>query len=255
MVLLAGVAGALLGYGQHLWHARYREQLEAVYQREFYAAMDGAEQLQLALGKAMAATSGEQERTLLLEAWSRASQSREAMGRLPLPAASMDRTGKFLSQAGDYARSLAQQRAAGRPLSPHQRSTLARLERETSLLNRRLHALASSLRGRRHPWTALAARPAPPTTGRTARAAGGAPDQIQAFRSMEERLARLPALNYDGPFSDHLEEVRPRGLPPRRVGPDQARRVAEGLLAPLGSYRARGRADTVGGACPPTRSC
>ncbi len=250
-LLVAGLALGLWAYGQRQWHLRYRQQLEAVYQREFHAALDASEQMQLALGKAMAAASGEQEVTLLLDAWGRAAQAQEALGRLPFPPGTVTRTSKFLAQVGDYARSLAQQRAGGRPLSPAQLSTLARLEDEASLLNRHLHALQSSLRGRLHPWTTLAARQAPaPTAGRAARAAGGPPDQIQAFRSMEERLARLPALNYDGPLSDHLEEVKPRGLPPGRVEAAAARRTAERFLAPLGRYRARGETASVGGRLP-----
>lgn len=247
----------LLAAGAFVWGSFQRQSggvirnaLEASYQRDFYNLIDQSELIQTGLGKALAATTPGQQAALLTEIWSRAGQAQDAVTHLPVTRTDLTATRKFFAQMGDYARTLAQDAADGRPLTGEERKRLSGFEDEMARVTRRLHGLRPSLTAPRFRWTDALVRgttiPRKPEVGN--RPAG----DMQALSEMNERLSRLPSLIYDGPFSDHLEEVKPKGLTGEPVDARRAEEIARRFadLSEGTRYETAGRPRPVAGRMP-----
>ncbi len=249
----------LLAAGAFVWGSFQRQSggvirnaLEAAYQRDFYDLIDQSEQIHTGLGKTLAATTPGRQAALLTEIWFRASRAQESVANLPVTRADLTATRKFFAQMGDYANSLAQDAADGRPLSQKDRERLSRFEEEMARVTGRLHGLRAGLTPPRFRWTDALARgttvPRKPEAGARRAAAG----DMQALSEMNERLSRMPSLIYNGPFSDHLEEVRPKGLTGDPIDARQAEEIARRFAdLPEGTtFVADGRARPVAGRIP-----
>lgn len=246
---LVAAAALVWGLSQRQAAGLVRHALEASYQQDFYDLLDQSEQLQAILGKTLAANTAGEQTALLTEVWFRASMAQEAISRLPIREPDLSATRKFLMQMADYARSLARRTAEGRTLDDREAARLSRFEDEAARLGGRLHALRPRLTPPRFQWTSLLAGARPPRTPGRQTVAGR---DLQAFGDVNERLRRLPALIYDGPYSDHLEEVKPRGLSGPAIDAGQAARLALRFNDPAGTagYRVEGRPRPVFGRLP-----
>lgn len=229
-----------------------RNALEAAYQRDFYNLIDQSEMIATGLGKVLAATTPGQQAALLTEIWSRAGQAQDAVAHLPVTRTDLTATRKFYAQMGDYARTLAQDAADGRPLTGEERKRLSGFEDEMARVTRRLHGLRPSLTPPRFRWTdALVRGTAMPRKPEAGGRGAGAGD-MQALSEMNERLSRLPSLIYDGPFSDHLEEVKPKGLTGEPIDARRAEEIARRFAdLPEGArFETTGRPRPVAGRMP-----
>lgn len=251
--LLVAAAALIWGAGMRAARDRYQASLEAVYQRSFYDLIDQVEQLQVVTGKALTAASTEQQIAHLSEIWFRAGAAQDALSRLPLEGINTSASRKFLAQMGDYANTLLRDRARGGELGAQERRQLARFEAETARLSRQLHGLESRLAGRGFRWASVVGTRGARGTGiAQPRPVRGAASDLNAFSTMEERLQKLPALIYDGPFSDHREKERPRGLTGGLVTREQAVDIARRFVdLPAGAvYQPAGRPRDTSGRIP-----
>lgn len=249
--LLIAVSGVLWGMSQRESQARSRNFLEAVYQRQFYNLIDQTEQLEVTVGKAVVSSTTGQQAAYLTEAWMRASQAQESLSHLPLRRQNQATTVKFLSQLGDYARVLAREAADGKELSRDQLERLESFEKEMARISGDLHALRTQLSPERFRWTAslssppkLPREPDVPTQTES--------DEFQAFTDIEERLRQFPTLIYDGPFSDHLEEIEPKGVTGGQIEAEAANDAARRFMdtEDPSNYRALGDPRRVEGRIP-----
>lgn len=248
--LLVAIAAVIWGVGMREARNRYQAALEAGYQRAFYDLIDQVEQLQVVTGKALTAASAEQQIAHLAEIGFRAGAAQDALSRLPLKGINTSASRKFLAQMGDYANTLIRDRARGRELGAQERQQLARFEVETARLSRQLHGLESRLAGRGFRWAIATTTGIGRGTGMAQpRPVPGTASDLNAFSTMEERMQKLPALIYDGPFSDHREKERPRGLTGAPVSRERAAEIARRFVdLPAGAvYQPAGRPrDTSG---------
>lgn len=233
--LIAVVAALVLLAGWGFWERQnriaYVNALEANAQLEFYNVLTRVEEAEVALAKALVAASPRQQVFYLTEVWNEATDAQDSLSQLPIPNLNLSATRKFLAQLGDYCLSLARKTAGGGSLTVTDRNNLSRLQAQLGEFGRRLHALETRLTQRNFRWASMAtpagrALPAPPPRGSTASAAVG-PEDLSDLGNLERQIQEMPSLTYDGPFSDHLLRVTPKGLTGARI--DRATAEAKAL--------------------------
>lgn len=213
-VLLLAATGSLgWGAGQRREAAILKANLESERRQAFHQLLGNVERLETLLSKAVVAGTPEQQTILLMQAWREANEARVALAGLPLAQLSLERTSRFLAQAGDFTYSLVRQNSRGESLRPDQRDKLAGLERQAASLNGDLHRMLRELDREGFAWSDV-------RFGPNGRETTPAAETAQKPASLiEARMAGFPTLTYDGPFSDHVERKAGQGPPKAVPGP------------------------------------
>jgi len=232
LLALALIVTAAWGYWERSQRQELIYALEGDYQRAFYDLLNSVEQMDVLLAKATASNSPRHNILYLTDAWNEAFTAQSSMSQLPFRDLNLSSSRKFLMQAGDYCYSLARQEAEGKPLNDSQQAELQRIRNEVANLNTTLKDTAVKLADRGYLWT--------DGMNNSSRAvAVAAADEFKGMMDLEKQMAELPSMVYDGPFSDHLLLMEPRGITGRKVAVDQAREKALAALSlpDKGSYR------------------
>ncbi|WP_258360830.1 germination protein YpeB [Moorella sulfitireducens (nom. illeg.)] len=224
----------LLAVGWGLWERTNRLTLanavEAGGQRDFYNLLSYVEQAQVSMGKSLASSSPRQQAVHLTEAWNQAAAAQLSLSQLPTPGIKPINTSKFLSQTSDYSNYLAQKLARGEEITPQEREQLVRLRDEMKRLAADLRQAESQVASKNLRWSSFYSVQMPQplkTIARLAVPAEARPGPLDGFVNADRRLQTLPSLNYDGPFSDHLEKPRPLGLKGSEIAQAEAERRAQ----------------------------
>ncbi|MDN5361934.1 MAG: spore germination protein [Moorella sp. (in: firmicutes)] len=223
----------LVAVGWGLWERANRLTLanavEAGGQRDFYNLLNYVEQAQVSMGKSLASSSPRQQAVHLTEAWNQAAAAQNSLSQLPTPGFKPVNTSKFLSQTSDYNNYLAQKLARGEEMTPQEWQQLANLKAEMERLAASLHQTEGQVAGKALRWSSFygTRMPAlPRTIARLAVPAQASPGPLDGFINTDRHLQTLPSLNYDGPFSSHLEKQQPLGLGGGEVAQAEAERRA-----------------------------
>ena len=219
--LLAIAAVGYWGYLQHSARDAMRIQVGNTYQRAFFNTTDHVRNLEAMLAKGLVAADRQQDIDLFTDIWQQSNAALDNISQLPVSDVLLGRTAKFLTQVGDYSRTMVRKTAEGETVDEEDWQTMSRLYRQSSVLNRELQAINDNVTNGRFDFYKLAEEASRKlgTTGRDLANAN--------FSTINKHMQDYPSLIYDGPFSDHLERVKPRGLPDDNVNQAQARAEAE----------------------------
>lgn len=228
-----GTAAALLAllvvaaWGISQWsRARHAEgMLGAQFQHSFFQLLGSVKNAEVSLSKARAAGSADAMGQRFLDVWYQAQSAQAHLNMLPLAMESRLRTSTFLTQAGDFAYSLAARAARGAQPGEEDQERLLELQRQLGKLADDLQeVLAAAARGPL-PWRDLQRLA-------SARLDRQDPNPFATrFNRIEEDLTEVPTLLYDGPFSDHVTRRTPRWLPEEVVTQEEARQTAADFLS------------------------
>ncbi|MEW6622825.1 MAG: germination protein YpeB [Bacillota bacterium] len=210
--------------------------LEASYQNAFFSLLENTENLDVLLGKAQVTNSDTHNIITLTTAWHEAETGRNNLGNMPLGMINMMRSHQFMTQLGDFCYSLAEKLADKEKLSESDMETIKDLQVEVRKIHMELRDLMGIAQDKDIRLGSLA---------RPRQALRLTPDSeavVDGFARMDERLRdEVPTLTYDGPFSDHVVNRKPRGL----TGPEVSQREAEEIAVefikkenPEADYRA-----------------
>ncbi|NMA54848.1 MAG: germination protein YpeB [Firmicutes bacterium] len=224
------IAAVLLIIGVLFWHynqenVRAKNSLEAGYQRALFALVNHVQNLDSLLAKGQVSQDSSQGVLTLASAWHEAESARASLSQLPLGQFNFTAVQKYLAQTGDYSYSLAQKLARGAKLDQHEQETLAQLSRETANLNRDLQALVSSIQ-LQPSWGTKKI-----TVGAKGEITVPAGSIAAGLKKMDSYLAdEVPAIVYDGPFSEHIKQIKPRAVTGGLISLDRARQLAEDFI-------------------------
>lgn len=202
--------------------------LQNKYNRAFYEAIQRTKNVEALLSKGLVSASPGQMDRLFSDLWYNASAAQDNLNQLPVSHNVLARTSKFLAQVGDYAYSLTKQNRTG-ALSDDDWKTMEKLYSSSISLNRELIAVEHQAATGRFRWTEVRQgliRNLPQGTVATA---------DRSFRHIETQLQEVPVLVYDGPFSDHIQLIKPMGLTGNMVTVEQAREIARRFIDLSGS--------------------
>ncbi len=224
-------ATALWGIGQLRARRQAETLLQNKYKRAFYECLQRTKNVEVLLSKGLVSASPEQMDTIFSDLWYNANSAQENLSQLPVSHNVIAGTARFLTQAGDYAYSLAK-RNGTEPLTEKDWQTMEQLYGKAKTLTRELASIEREAAAGTFRWTeAKSGLSRLLTRGPVASA-------DRSFRRVDSQLQELPVLVYDGPFSDHIERMNPRGLTGKVITAEQAKDVARRFLD-LGGKRVR----------------
>ncbi|SMB91355.1 germination protein YpeB [Thermanaeromonas toyohensis ToBE] len=227
LLLLAAISW---GFWERANRLALAHAVEGSGQRDFYNLLTQVEQTEVSLGKALVSTSKAQQAALLTQASNQAAGAQTSLSQLPTPGINLIGTRKFLAQTADYCQYLAQRVAHGQPPSNEEIQNLIRLRQEMGRLAADLHNIEGQVATHAIRWSSFYSlhMPSLPRTMAwlKARPVQATPHPLEGFVNTDRHLQTLPSLNYDGPFSDHLEKARPLGLAAQSVDQPAAEKNA-----------------------------
>lgn len=225
LLVIALVVTGVWGYNQYRVKNYYRDQLVNQYQRMFYDMKDNIETVQTSLSKSLVSTSEESDVLLLSQIYQQAYFAHDKLSQLPVGHQNLAKTQKFLTQVADYSYSLISRYMKGDKLDDKERQTLFRLQDYTEQLSTELQgAHEKILKGNLSMFKVKQGQK---------QEVGKANENIletQMQKYEEEQMTEYPELIYDGPFSDQVLNVKPKGLGEGTVDKKEAEKIALDFL-------------------------
>ncbi len=171
------------------------------YDRAFFELTDYVSDIDTLLSKAQLASSPAQMASISNEIFMQAAEAKSCFGELPPQNSSLENTAKFLSQVGDYTYVLSQNMINGAAVSQEEYETLGNLNQYASELSKHLGQIKDRIYSDGASFETASAKLFTPVF-----AAGG--DIMTDLENVEKTLEGYPSLIYDGPFSEHIENMQ-----------------------------------------------
>ncbi len=253
-IIIPALVGLLAVAGLAYWGyslSRERRQLVTYLnnrnQRAFYEMVGRVENVEVMLSKGVVSNSPQQRMMIFADIWRQANAAQENLAQIPMAGPSVTRTSNFLTQAGDYAWSLAKKYARGTALQPDDIKKLNTLHTEAGFLATELQKIDRSAADGRLTWTEI-------KSGTDSKLRTKVASVPMGLQKIDKNMEEFPTLIYDGPFSDHIFRKKPKGLTGSQITVNQAADIARSF-AETGSgkkYRVT-RTENVNGTIPAFR--
>ncbi len=173
--------------------------LENQYNRAFHELVGYVDNIEVSLYKAQLSSDAAQLASISGDIFREAAAAKSCLGQLPTSQIQLENTAKFLSQAGDYTYVLSQNMIQGENISQEDYQNLASLTEYAVGLNETLQ----EIEGRIYSGE-ISFMNDEDTGANTAQAAGGI---LEDLENVEKSFDDYPSLIYDGPFSEHIENL------------------------------------------------
>ncbi len=206
IIIVIVAATAVFGIYQYKNASQLRQKLDNRYNSAFYDMSGFVDNVQMLLLKSMLTSTPEMTALILQDAWRQANMAQANLGRLPVTQHVLANTSKFLTQVGDLAYTLNVQTLDGKPITDEQHKTMEQLYGFAVELDKSLQDLETQLSTGRIKWGELEER------GVTLFSKTSANMPEDQFANLDKTFQEYPTLIYDGPFSDHMTTVKPKGL-------------------------------------------
>jgi len=204
LVVTAVIASA--GIYQYKRALDYRNSIENQYNRAFHELVGYVENIEVSLAKGMLVNSPNQMVNLSAEIWRKAAFAQANLGQLPISHVQLDKTSKFLTQVGDYAYSLSQKSMDNQDITDEDYNNLDKLYKYSRTLSDALNNMQSEVYEGRIKFGELQKK------GSKLIAKASKNVAVSKLENIEKEFQDYPSLIYDGPFSDHIERMKPRLL-------------------------------------------
>lgn len=202
----------------------YRMQLEYSYLRSLQELSSNMSVISTDLDKGTYAGTPKQLSTISTKLWREAGNAKTALTSIPVGEAQLDNTYRFLSQVGDYSMSISRKASSGQEISQEEKDNLVslvdyarKLEQQISQLEQDVSSGKIRIKDIINQYWG----------GQGAQGDRAASQDQGVFKEMEASFEGFPQLIYDGPFSTHLTDVKPKMLESlSSVSREQARKKA-----------------------------
>lgn len=211
------------GYSQYYNKVQLNTFVENGYQRIFYDMIQNVENVGVYLSKGLVSNAPRQAILMYASAWKESHSAQEKLNQLPVAHQLIERTSKFLNQVGDFSFTIVNQYAEGQGVSRNQQDQLQTLQKEADYLAKELHELQASITAHGFAWGESMRKQG------TAKLREVSPQLSEvSFKKIHEEIQqKTPVLIYDGPFSDHIEQIKPRGVTGVAISDEEAARIAQ----------------------------
>jgi len=205
LVITYAVAGvAVLGglaWTSHIEAESYKRELIYHQRHAFAEVVTGISEIDTALQKSLYATSPSMMASVCTEVFGKAMSAQMAMGILPFSDYELSETSSFIAKVGDYAYMLSKTSAGGTAFTEEQHKNLAALSAAATELSYNMNQLLADMDDGVISISELEA--AQNSAGETASMLGS------SIQTMESEFPEIPSLIYDGPFSEHIAQMKP----------------------------------------------
>jgi spore germination protein len=240
------LAAALLislgwGINEYRLAGDYRLASENNSRRAFNDFASHLDQLETDMAKGDVANSPNQQILYLSQVSSKSEGALKDFAQIPAEQAGLSYIGQFLTQSGDFARTLAQKVAGGSSITAEDQKTLQEIHNRLVPVNQKVQTIMTRMDTEKLVWT----DPAPSIKERLGfggpqiaeAAADGSEAPSKSVRSgldqLDVSLQKLPPFSYAGEFSTRVVQ-KPQGLPSGEVSQAQAQSSARSFLDKVG---------------------
>lgn len=204
--------------------------VENSYNRAFYELADYIENIDVQLTKAQLAKTPSQLASISNDIFSEAAEAKSCLGQLPTSQVSLENTSKFLSQVGDYTYVLSQSMIKGKQISEDEYKTLNELNNYSTSLKDNLRQIQDKLYSGEIKISDL-------NNKKDSKNVVHADDGgiLSSLENVEKAFDEYPSLIYDGPFSEHIVNQKPKMLEnAQEISKEEALTIAKEFLGDRG---------------------
>ncbi|MGV8145926.1 MAG: germination protein YpeB [Alkaliphilus sp.] len=211
------------GYYQYIEKNDFHTYLDIQFQRKFFDLIGHVENLQVDLAKAMVSGNNQDMIKFLNSAVKHSYLAQEKLTQLPFNHARIRNTERFLSQIGDYSTAMINRSIRGYTLGKEESETMLELHKFANFLSKQLIGLQEQIVKDGINF------------GDLRREGDNRLELVDEhmknlnIANIEERMQEYPELIYDGPFSEHLKDVKSR-LKGRKIDENEAIEIAMSIL-------------------------
>ncbi len=209
-ILLAVIAFLAIFAGYQFMQKKSLETtVENNYNRAFHELVSYVDDINTLLQKSMLVSSASQMSTISSELFRQTTAAKACLGQLPVSEVQLEGTEKFLSQVGDFTYSLSQNVINSKDVSDDDYESLSDLSKYAQTLNDNLLKMQQDIYNGDISFGTIK-KNAKEYLENSAQAADK--DILTGFEDVEKEFQEYPSLIYDGPFSDHIENLKPAML-------------------------------------------
>jgi len=200
MTVLFIVGG--FGVYQYKQKMNYRQYLENKFQQSFYEMTAYVNTVDNLLTKVSLARRPNQNAPIFARLWKEASAAQANMGQVPYHHTTVDQTLKFLSQVSDFSYVMSQKSMDGIDLAEEDWKQVDQIQANAKNLAQQLNQVQAEVyQGNKINWKKVEQQ--------GAEALNTTP-LLGSINQVNQELQDIPALIYDGPFSEHIQQMEPR---------------------------------------------
>jgi len=214
---------ALLGYIFKLRNDN-KQALENRYNQAFYEMASYIENIDTLLAKSLVSKDPSHGAKTMSEVWRQANLAKTNLSMLPIEQNLIAQTSKFLSQTSDFSRSITLQTIDQKPITDKQLTQIKSLTDYADKLQDSMLNLSSEISAGRLSWNELTKK------GSKTFAKLGNNSEPSSFSQMTDNFQDYPGLIYDGPFSDHITELTPKGITGEDIDEEKAKKIATDFI-------------------------
>ncbi len=203
----------------------YKRYMESSYQHAFTELVTSMGEIDTALQKSLYATSPSLAASLCTDIFGKAMAAQMSLGELPYAGAELANTAGFISRVGDYAYVLSKTLAGGSSYTEEQLENLRALSDTATLLSENLIQLQADINSGAITIQDLTQAEENLSDAEKEAVAATLNDSLQVI---ESEFPEIPALIYDGPFSQHITQMTPRLIENEAEVTQEAARTAAG---------------------------
>lgn len=170
------------------------------YDRAFFELADYVTDIDALLSKAQLAASPAQLASISNEIFMQAAEAKTCFGELPTHNTNLENTARFLSQVGDYTYVLSQNMINGTAITSEEYENLNSLNKYASELSKQLNKIEEKIYSGELSFETASAG--------FMIEAKAANDIFTDLENVEKSFEGYPSLIYDGPFSEHIENMQ-----------------------------------------------
>ena len=177
---------------------KYERKVSHSYTRNMEELATSVDSLSASLEKEMYAGTGQMHRKLAQQIYLQCAEAKTALSVLPVKQTALEKTYRFLSQAGNYALAVSEKIGEGEKISDEDYQNISALYKFSKELSEDLWELEKAVSSGEVNFIKNLSIDEE-----------NVPDVISGFTNTDENSESYPRLIYDGPFSDNIMEKKP----------------------------------------------
>lgn len=197
---------SILLYNSQVNAANAKLQIKYGYTRAVEDLCASLDSIKNTLNKGMYSNSPRLMSELSGRLWSDASAAKVALAQLPVDELDLSNTYKFLSQVGNYSKSLSQKYSGGEELTAEDKENILQLYDYAKTVSDNLWNVENQLQSG---FLTFEKVKEIAEQSEESGNMGAQPHISDGFKDIEEGFQDYPMLIYDGPFSDHIMQKEP----------------------------------------------
>lgn len=201
-------------------NSQLKQTLSNTYSQSFYELLEYSNNVETLLAKAQISNTPEYSAKTLTEVWREANLAENSLAKIPITHVTLTSANKFLNQVSDYSYSLSNKTIENEELTEEEFENIKMLYENCKVLNETLSSLESDMGSGTLSWEELTKKESNHDLAQEVTNLSQ-----DNFGNIEKNLQDYEGLIYDGPFSEHMTSVTPKGLGEGQYTKEMAEKV------------------------------